>query len=478
VTFSFEKTLYRWFIAAPAIALPLLLGGVQARTWLWMASIFFIGMGIIFWSENTEFLKGFPSRRGTLILGLLLLYPFLQSLSLPLSWLACFSPHRLLWLEGAETSVELSFPAASISYIPLQTFFRGLWWLFLVCYGLCFHRFIQNKEDYPWFFRIIFILTVLEACYGLLQATIPSLGVLWEQGTFFGSAYKGYARGTFVNRNHFAAFMGLMWPVLLAYILNLERKLKRKKRKNPRKNQTSTVWEEQLQIRQQQIFMAFLIGLVILSLVFSQSRGGIIASLIALSLFLLFAGVRERKIVLFVSGCWFVMFLYGSILGFDALLIRFDYLAGSASGRFHIWKDTLSIVQDHPLTGTGLGSYATVFEIYQAHLLDTQEVTNAHNDYLELASELGLPVTFLLVGWVWGYWWRKALTLWRSRNRLPSEERLMGAGTLAGIAAFLIHCLVDFNWQIPACQLYFVMLLVLLSSAVNDPAEKKAVNRD
>jgi len=42
------------------------------------------------------------------------------------------------------------------------------------------------------------------------------------------------------------------------------------------------------------------------------------------------------------------------------------------------------------------------------------------------------------------------------------QRRLIAVGALAGSAAFLCHSWVEFNWQIPAIALYFVMLSVLM----------------
>ncbi len=59
-------------------------------------------------------------------------------------------------------------------------------------------------------------LAVLEAIYGLIQALIPSLGVLWVD---YIKNYLGDARGTFINRNHFAGFIEMVWPLALGYTL-------------------------------------------------------------------------------------------------------------------------------------------------------------------------------------------------------------------------------------------------------------------
>lgn len=50
----------------------------------------------------------------------------------------------------------------------------------------------------------------------------------------------------------------------------------------------------------------------------------------------------------------------------------------------------------------------------------------------------------------------------RYELRRAEQKRLLTIGALAGSAAFLCHIWVEFNWQMPANQLYFIMLMVLM----------------
>ena len=62
---------------------------------------------------------------------------------------------------------------------------------------------------------VVFIMIgigLLESVYGLIQALTPSLGVLWVDHI---EDYMGTARGTFINRNNFAAFINMIWPLTL-----------------------------------------------------------------------------------------------------------------------------------------------------------------------------------------------------------------------------------------------------------------------
>ena len=75
---------------------------------------------------------------------------------------------------------------------------------------------------------------------------------------------------------------------------------------------------------------------------------------------------------------------------------RFAAAPVSAAGRFAIWRDTLPVLRDFWLTGSGAGTYETVMLLYQRA---TPEVrfNQAHNHYLQLAAEGGLLLAIPLL---------------------------------------------------------------------------------
>jgi len=459
------RKLPRRLLGVPLVLLPLLLGG--ARPWFWsvVAGLFILGLAWSIGSRRELYRNESISKKWLVALGLLLVYPIVQSVPLTSQLIRHLSPHIILWKTMAEDVALAPSGFFSISYSPLVSFFSALWWVFLAAYALLFREVIREGRSLNWFYNLLFWIVGFEALYGLLQTLNPSLGVLWE------SAGQGVARGTFVNRNHYAAFLGMLWPVLLTYMLSA---------KTAFSNTTSASHsdlEKKKSKGQKNWFLGFIIGLVLLGLFFSQSRAGIIGALIALTVIVAF-GKRWRKkgMVGLLVGCWLVMFAYGSIMGFQDILSRFDILGKDAPGRLEIWEDTWRLIQDHWLTGTGLGTFAEAIRVYQSHLTDKFDIVHAHNDYLELAGELGVPVAATMVILVWGYWWACARELLRksgmgvqARGERAAAEaerkenrRLLALGALAGGAAFLWHSWVDFNWQIPANQLYFIVLLVLM----------------
>jgi O-antigen ligase len=65
--------------------------------------------------------------------------------------------------------------------------------------------------------------------------------------------------------------------------------------------------------------------------------------------------------------------------------------------RLYIWADSLSLAKDHPAAGTALGTYEQYYPQYKS-LPGVRTANFAHNDWLQVLCETGLP-GFLLVLW-------------------------------------------------------------------------------
>ena len=94
----------------------------------------------------------------------------------------------------------------------------------------------------------------------------------------------------------------------------------------------------------------------------------------------------------------FAAILILAVVTYAQISVVWERFAGAAEqqsgewGRLAIWRETLPLVQDFWLTGTGLGTYPTAMLIYQesnrAYFFN-----QAHNHYLQLATEGGVLLT-------------------------------------------------------------------------------------
>ncbi len=147
----------------------------------------------------------------------------------------------------------------------------------------------------------------------------------------------------------------------------------------------------------------------------------------------------------------------GSLFGIDKLQQRYAETSFAAETRDEVISDSLPAVADAPWFGHGGGCFYTVFPSYQPGYYHGF-YDHAHNEYLQFAIELGLPLTLLLGVWLLWLLWLNLRTMRSKQNKL---SRGIAFGCSVAIVHMLIHNLVDFNLQAPANALLFITVLCL-----------------
>ncbi|HXH06590.1 MAG TPA: O-antigen ligase family protein, partial [Vicinamibacterales bacterium] len=112
------------------------------------------------------------------------------------------------------------------------------------------------------------------------------------------------------------------------------------------------------------------LGLAVMAaaVVLSASRSGVLCLMFVLALFIGLVlrrqATRSRRAigVAYVIVLLVLAAIWG---GVDAVLQRFRQFEPSMEGRFAVWRETLAIVRDFPLTGTGLNTYGIAMLHYQ-----------------------------------------------------------------------------------------------------------------
>jgi O-antigen ligase len=115
------------------------------------------------------------------------------------------------------------------------------------------------------------------------------------------------------------------------------------------------------------------------------------------------------------------------------------------------------MVADYPLTGSGFSTVAEVIPSYHPRG-ESGTWEELHNDYLEVVVAGG-AIAVALVSWltvVFGWRVVRSLRLGARRGRF-----LPGLGLSLGLIALAVHETVDFNLQIPANALLFVVLAAI-----------------
>jgi len=113
---------------------------------------------------------------------------------------------------------------------------------------------------------------------------------------------------------------------------------------------------------------------------------------------------------------------------------------GSAKSRFEIWRVASRIIQDHPVTGGGFGTYPLAHEAYSGELGTVGLATrmeDTHSTYLNVLAETGYPglVLFLLLLGMVLY---EAETARRKARQTDQRGALQVLYLELGLVAFLI----------------------------------------
>jgi O-antigen ligase len=363
----------------------------------------------------------------------------------------------LAGLRAGSLRDALANPAAyTFSAAPYQT---ASHLLLLVTYLTAFYIVLVVCQDRVAKKRLVYGLIALggfEAFYGLVQYLTG-----WQQ--IFAYVKKYYledATGTYINRNHFAGLLEMVLPFTVALALRLAGNLRRTVQSTEAKARSLLSAAELLPL----VCLAFLALLIFTALVFSRSRMGILSAVASLIAVLGLAGgsslsKRTRAVVaaLFLLGVIGIVVWVGS----DPVVTRFEILGQEYSqtnqNRISIWRDTLHLIHQHPLLGSGLGAFSVAYTSVQTAFPNLL-VDHAHCDYLELASELGVPGGILVFGSIF---WILVRAVRRYRKAEDHFDTAVCLGCIGSVVAILVHSLADFNLYIPANALVFTVTLAL-----------------
>lgn len=255
--------------------------------------------------------------------------------------------------------------------------------------------------------RALPVLLVILLIWGLLQGP---------------NTFTQKPQGPFNDPNTYAALLNLlMLPLLARYLatdLALELRWKRT------------------------AHLALLAGSAFILLLVS-SRGAALALILVLPTLFWMARNQQhflRKSLLLICVVLVSYFAAWTVNGGTSVAQRLvDTLQGGDPSRAMLMKSAWLMIQAHPWFGTGLGTFQMLYPQFR-YLEETSTAGGwVHNDYLQLWLEAGLPMFLLMLGLAAWVAWKLRCTL-----RQEGKEALLQVGYLAGIAAILLHALVNF----------------------------------
>ena len=389
-----------------------------------------------------------PDKHYIFVLSLFYLITIGQCLPLPPSFLSFLSPFRHEVLTQSNAIINSSVAWNTLSYSLRSSL---AWWTFLLSlliFFLVFRRTFTSSRHLKLLIHILLIVAAAEALYGLLQALIPTMGVLWVD---YIKASIGSARGTYINRNHFAGFIEMILPLGLGYTLSL------------------SSWREKLSIKALmstdrpnfQFFLTIGLAVMLLALIFSKSRAGITGwglGFLTFALLVHFGSKGLPKSYWVIIGIIMGMVTFYSFrIGVDPVIERFLMVSPDAS-RLDYWRDSLVIVKEHPF-GTGLATFKQVFPVFNVSTVADTTPHYAHNDYVQLLVETGWIGFVALVSGFYIFLIRSIRRVKQIKLQDDPFRFFMAIGALSGLVSMAFHSFFDFNLQMPANCIYFVMLL-------------------
>lgn len=126
------------------------------------------------------------------------------------------------------------------------------------------------------------------------------------------------------------------------------------------------------------------------------------------------------------------------------------------SYRWLWWKEAANAFASRPLGGWGAGSFGVVHLIYRQNTLPVQQ---PHSVPLQFLSETGIVGALLGLGAL------GLLAFAAARGARRQQARGLEMALAAAAAAYLVHCLYDWDWSIPALTIPALLFIGVLAGA-------------
>ncbi len=435
-----------WLMLALLVLAPLPFG--SNRPWAWsllsLASGGLLGLWAIAAIANPALhaIAWRHYRPMALLFAAFLLWTIIQSL--PFSPAAWHHPFWTIAAEGLGQSLPGAIsvsPSDSLSGVMRLLGYAGLFWL-----AMQLGRRLDRARAIWW---VLSLAITGYAVYGLFEYFSGENMILWIPKW----AYHGSLTSTFINRNHFSAYAGVGLILTLALIAD---ETKEAARQGLHSRAGVVYFLDHMRPPLFVLMIAFVI--LTTALLLSNSRAGVFCAaagvLAMLSAFALSQGLRSKSLFLFGAIIFIVGFGVLVVSG-DVVTARMSELVENTGQRQQVYSLALQALAERPLLGTGLGTFENIFRLWRGESFGANEPTYdvAHNSYLEMAVEAGLPAAALLYA---AFALMILVFLHGARERRRAV--IYPCSGLGVAALFGLHSLVDFSLQIPAIAATFAAI--------------------
>lgn len=271
----------------------------------------------------------------------------------------------------------------------------------------------------------------------------------------------GWATGFFSNRNNFAMLLCVAIPLTWA----LTQRVIRMRAMRPAAAMAAG---------------GVMMIIILMGLAASESRSGILLGMLALMLSALMVfmtsresggsggrGKRTRMSLLAILGGAFILGEFG-MTG----ILRIVDSDPLSDFRSQMREVTLRAATDYFPVGSGFGTFRAVYGMHETPAtMISAYVNHAHNDWLELWLEGGLPAAALMACFL-ALFLFQTVRVWNPRGAY-AEHVLPRAASIVALV-LMLHSLVEFPLRMPALACIFAAMLATL---VAPPAKRQAQHR-
>ena len=362
----------------------------------------------------------------------------------------------------------------SVSFLGEYENFRGL--ITVLNYPILFYALVAYLRSRVQIQRLLFTVLVaalLTTAYGIAQFFGIDF-IAWNPT----SVAKGRYFASLGNPNFLAAYLAMVMPLVVVFFL-----------------ETRSAFRRGLLLVSYMGMFFCLLG--------TWSRGGLLGLITGMAVMAGFGAawlwgrlrresesrgvprgavlrdliVRYRTWLALVLAVFSVLVVLSATFGRNHMVRMVDTIIHLPEAvkvsRLHIWGPAVRIIADHPILGTGLDTFKTVFPRYATPdfaAIDGANVASrtAHNEILQVLAAQGV-VGLAVVAWLTAM---ILLTWWRAYRRpgASGTDRLVLVGLLASWTAYSVQNV--FSFGVVAIDTLYWLLLALFVRLL-DPPERE-----
>lgn len=303
---------------------------------------------------------------------------------------------------------------------------------FILC--LCVFGTLTGYERINKFTGYMYVTLIIVSLYAIMQRIMGVKPDASLTDLTLNADMPGRVFGTMGNPNNFAEFLIMFLPFGGAFALNIENK-----------NQKTAA--------------VILLALPLVALLSTYSRSSWISFAVSFAVFIVLWNRKTIPYWLLAVIC-LIPFIPESIM--NRILTIGNLNDTSSSYRIDIWKASLEMIKDYPVSGIGLGSgaFKSIFPAYA--IGETAVAPHSHMQFLEIWIETGI------IGMISFMWFifamvKRSAAKWQGSSPCVKTLTAAGAASMSGI---IINGFFEYIWFYPRVMFAFFIVAGVIMAII------------